>query len=124
LGVTVPAGKNPEEKQARTAIIEAALAYLEHARVQDAPEFASVYDELIRMQHHKLNLLQGKVFGESGDRPQDYARFRELSGQVRALQRAALLQLRNEDKISDEVLHSVERDLDLYEAQSTTSEHS
>ena len=124
LGVSSPAGKNPEEQQARTAIIEAALAYLEHARAQDAPEFASVYDELIRMQHHKLNLLKGKVFAESGDRPQDYARFRELSGQVRALQRAALLQLRNEDKISDEVLHSVERDLDLYEAQSTTSEQS
>jgi CPA1 family monovalent cation:H+ antiporter len=124
LGVTVPASKNPEEQQARTAIIEAALAYLEHARAQDAHEFAAVYDELIRMQHHKLNLLEGKVFAESGDRPQDYARFRELSGSVRSLQRAALLQLRNEDKISDEVLRSVERDLDLYEAQSTTSEHS
>jgi hypothetical protein len=68
--------------------------------------------------------LEGKVFAESGDRPQDYARFRELSGKVRSLQRAALLHLRNEDKISDEVLRSVERDLDLYEAQSTTSEHS
>jgi len=124
LGVTVPAGKNPEEQQARTAMIEAALAYLEHAREQDAPEFASVYDELIRMQHHKLNLLKGKVFAESGDRPQDYARFRELSGHVRSLQRAALLHLRNEDKISDEVLRSIERDLDLYEAQSTTSDHS
>jgi len=124
LGVTVPAGKNPEEQQARTAIIEAALAYLEQARDQHAPEFASVYDELIRMQHHKLNLLEGKVFAESGDRPQDYARFRELSGQVRSLQRAALLQLRNDDKISDEVLRNVERDLDLFEAQSTTSEHS
>ena len=124
LGVTIPAGKNPEERQARTAMIEAALAYLEHARDQDAPEFASVYDELIRMQHHKLNLLDGKVSAESGDRPQDYARFRELSGHIRSLQRAALLHLRNEDKISDEVLRSVERDLDLFEAQSTTMEHS
>jgi monovalent cation/hydrogen antiporter len=124
LGITVPAGKNPEEQQARTAMIEAALAYLEHARDQDAPEFSSVYNELIRMQHHKLNLLEGKVSTENGDRPQDYARFRELSGHVRSLQRAALLHLRNEDKISDEVLRSVERDLDLFEAQSTTSDHS
>jgi hypothetical protein len=76
------------------------------------------------MQHHKLNLLEGKVSTENGDRPQDYARFRELSGHVRSLQRAALLHLRNEDKISDEVLRSVERDLDLFEAQSTTSDHS
>ena len=124
LGLTIPGGRNPEEQLARTAMIQAALAYLEHARDQDAPEFASVYDELIRMQHHKLNWSEGKVSAESGDRPQDYVRFKELSGHIRSLQRAALLHLRNEDKISDEVLRNVERDLDLFEAQSTTSEHS
>jgi CPA1 family monovalent cation:H+ antiporter len=118
------AGKNPEEERARSAMIEAALAYLEHAREADPPEFAPVYDDLIRMQHHKLNLLQDRVTVETGYRTQDYQRFRELSGHIRSLQRAALLHLRNEDKINDEVLRNLERDLDLFEVQATSSDHS
>jgi Na+/H+ antiporter len=124
LGLAVSGGKNPEEEQARRAMIEAALAYLEHARDEDSPEFAPVYDDLMRMQNHKLNLLAGKISTETGYRPQDYELLRTLTGHIRSLQRAALLHLRNEDKINDEVLRRLERDLDLYEVQSTTSEHS
>jgi hypothetical protein len=76
------------------------------------------------MQHHKLNLLQDRVTVETGYRTQDYQRFRELSGHIRSLQRAALLHLRNEDKINDEVLRNLERDLDLFEVQATSSDHS
>jgi Na+/H+ antiporter len=123
LGFAADAGNNPEEAQARSAMIEAALAYLEHARAEDRPEFAPIYDDLIRMQHHKLNLVQNKVSMETGYRPEDYDRLRELSGHVRSLQRAALLHLRNEDKISDEVMRNLERDLDLFEVQAMSSEH-
>ena len=35
-------------------MIEAALAYLEAARENDAPEFAPVYEELIHGQRHRL----------------------------------------------------------------------
>lgn len=120
LGLAAPTGKNPEEEQARRAMIEAALAYLEHARDEDSPEFAPVYNDLMRTQNHKLNMLEGKISTKTGYRPEDYALLRTLTGHIRSLQRAALLHLRNEDKINDEVLRRLERDLDLYEVQSTT----
>ena len=47
LGLSGFSGQNAEEDEARRAMIEAALAYLEQGR-EDAPgEFAPVYDELI-----------------------------------------------------------------------------
>lgn len=115
LGLAHAAAANPEEEQARYAMIEAALAYLEDARDADQPEYHPVYDELIRMQQHHLNLLPGGRAYDTGYRPQDYERFREVSRNIRALQRAALLNLRNENKINDRVLQQLEQELDSFE---------
>jgi monovalent cation/hydrogen antiporter len=122
LGLAGGAAANPEEQQARREMIEAALAYLEQARDTDLPEFQPVYDELIRVQHHHLNLLPGDDNVDTGYRPQDYERFREVSRQIRALQRAALLNLRNHNKINDQVLHRLEQELDLFELKYANSQ--
>ncbi len=122
LGLSGSVARNPEEEQARYAMIDAALAYLEHARDTDLPEFKPVYDELIRVQHHHLNLLPGDHAVDTGYRPQDYERYRELSTQIRALQRAALLNLRNHNKINDQVLHRLEQELDLFELKFANSQ--
>ena len=122
LGLAGGAASNPEEQQARREMIEAALAYLEQARDTDLSEFQPVYDELIRVQHHHLNLLPGDDSVDTGYRPQDYQRFREVSRQIRALQRAALLNLRNHNKINDEVLHRLEQELDLFELRYANSQ--
>lgn len=122
LGLVGSAATNPEEQQARYAMIDAALAYLEHARDTDLPEFKPVYDELIRVQQHHLNLLPGDHAVDTGYRPQDYERYRELSAQIRALQRAALLNLRNNNKIGDQVLRRLEQELDLFELKFANSQ--
>lgn len=122
LGLSGAVTPNPEEEQARYAMIDAALAYLEHARDTDLPEFKPVYDELIRVQQHHLNLLPGDHAVDTGYRPQDYERYRELSAQIRALQRAALLNLRNHNKINDQVLHRLEQELDLFELKFANSQ--
>ena len=122
LGLASPTNKNPEEEQARYAMIEAALAYLEQARDTDNPEFAPVYDELIRNQNHHLNLLPGDRVANTGYRPQDYERFRDISRNIRSLQRAALLNLRNQNKINDEVLRRLELELDLFELRYANSQ--
>lgn len=116
LGLVTVAAANPEEEQARHAMIDASLAYLEQARDTDRPEFKPVYDELIRIQQHHANLLPGDRIFDTGYRPEDYQRFRELSAQVRALQRAALLNLRNHNKINDQVLRRLEQELDLFDS--------
>ncbi|MFZ1030534.1 MAG: cation:proton antiporter, partial [Candidatus Acidiferrales bacterium] len=122
LGLSSAVTRNPEEEQARYAMIDAALAYLEHSRDTDLPEFKPVYDELIRVQQHHMNLLPGDHAVDTGYRPQDYERLRELSTQIRALQRAALLNLSNHNKINDEVLRRLEQELDLFELKYANSQ--
>jgi Na+/H+ antiporter len=122
LGLAVATVKDPEEERARYAMIEAALAYLEHARELDNAGFAPVYQDLIRIQKHHLNLLPGDRAVETGYTSEDYVRYRELSKNIRALQRAALLNMRNHNKINDEVLRRLEQELDLYDVRYASSQ--
>jgi CPA1 family monovalent cation:H+ antiporter len=103
-------------------MIDAACAYLQSARESDRDEFAPVYDEMIRVQKHHLNLLPGTRSIDTGYTPQDYTLYKELSQNIRALQRAALLNLRNQNKINDEVLRRLEQELDLFELRYSDSE--
>ena len=121
LGLAAAVVKDPEEERARYAMIEAALAYLEQARDIDDHAYAPVYDDLIRIQKHHLNLLPGERSVETGYTPADYVRYRELTKNIRALQRAALLNMRNHNKINDEVLRRLEQELDLYEVRYASS---
>jgi monovalent cation/hydrogen antiporter len=122
LGLASSAVENPEEQRARYAMIDAALAYLEASRDSADRELVPVYDELIRIQKHHLNLLPGPRHAETGYTAAEYERYRELTGSIRALQRAALLNLRNQNKINDEVLRRLEQELDLFEIRYADSE--
>lgn len=122
LGLAGASGANSEEEEARRAMVEAALAYLEHSREDDQPEFTPVYDELIRLYRRRMNVIENNESAEAGYRPEDYQRWRDLSRQVGALQRATILHLRNQNKINDEVMRDLERELDLAEARYSTSE--
>jgi monovalent cation/hydrogen antiporter len=115
LGLASAEVENPEEERARYAMIDAALAYLEAGRDTDSSALAPVYDELIRIQKHHLNLLPGPRHAETGYTAGEYELYRELTRNIRALQRAALLNLRNQNKINDDVLRRLEQELDLFE---------
>ena len=120
LGLAGQAGlahSNPEEREARTAMIEAAKAYLDQARETDDPKFARIYEELMRMERHRANLAANESLNETGYRTEDYQRFQELSRHLRALQRATLLNMRNERQINDEVMRKLEHEIDLLEAR-------
>ena len=99
LGLAASTAENPEEQRARYAMIDAALAYLEASRDADPRQFATVYDELIRIQKHHVNLLPGPRHADTGYTAQEYELYLELTRSIRALQRAALLNLRNQNKI-------------------------
>jgi monovalent cation/hydrogen antiporter len=123
LGLAGASGPNTEEMEARRAMVEAALAYLEQSREDTPEEFAPVYDELIRLQRRRLNALESNEAAESGSRPEDYQRWRDLTRQVGAIQRATVLLLRNQNKINDEVMRKLERELDLNEARLSAQDH-
>jgi monovalent cation/hydrogen antiporter len=108
--------KIKEEEAARRAMVEATLAYLQHTR-DDHPEFAPLYDELVRAHRRRLNAIDRNVSAEAGYRPEDYERWRDLTRQVDAIQRATILHLRNQNEINDEVARTLQRELDLAEAR-------
>ncbi len=122
LGLAGTDGQNVEEEHARKEMVEAALAYLEHSREDAEPEFAPVYDELVHTYRRRLNALESNRQAEPGARPEDYQRWRDVSRQVGAVQRATVLLLRNQNKINDEVMRKLERELDLNEARYGVSE--
>jgi len=122
LGMAGTQGKDPEEAGARREMIEAAIAYLEHAKEDCAPVDVGVFDDMIRAQRRRLNSLDQNEEADAGYRPIDYRRWREVSRQVRSLQRAAILNLRNHQKISDDLMRKLEYEIDLVDAGYSSSE--
>jgi CPA1 family monovalent cation:H+ antiporter len=123
LGLAGAAGQNPEEEEARRAMVEAALAYLAHGREEADQQSIGVYDELIRVHRRRLNALESDHDPGEGAPSDEYQRWRELSQQIAAIQRATVLYLRNENKINDEVMRKLERELDMTEARYASPEH-
>jgi monovalent cation/hydrogen antiporter len=122
LGLAGITAHDTEEDEARRAMVEAAMAYLEHSRDDAEADFVPVYDELIRLFRRRLNALDSNDTAETGSRAEDYQRWTELLRHVGAIQRATVLHLRNQNKINDEVMRRLERELDLSEARNAASE--
>jgi len=123
LGLAGTGAHNAEEEHARREMVNAAIAYLEHSREDAEPEFVPVYDELVHTYRRRLNALESNHEAEPGARPQDYEQWREISRQVGKIQRATVLLLRNQNKIDDEVMRKLERELDLNEARYSVTDH-
>jgi CPA1 family monovalent cation:H+ antiporter len=72
------------------------------------------------IRHYRARLTLIEVGGEMVPAEQDIAlaRYeRNLTQELRALERSTAVMLRNEDKINDELLRIIERELDLSEAR-------
>jgi hypothetical protein len=97
-------------------MLQAALAYLEEARTKDDPESAEVYDDL--SQHYKYQLAtigEGGSVAEGGLSTDFHIRFNDLSRALVRVERQTAVRLRNERRISDELLRHLEHELDLSE---------
>jgi len=121
LGLAGAAEAHPEEQEARRAILEAALAYLDKPREEGGAESAEVYADLTQHYRHRLEVLgEAKGGVEAGGSGNFYKRFVEVSGEALRIQRRTAVQLRNQGQISDELLRELERELDLDEARLLT----
>ncbi|MGH9355859.1 MAG: cation:proton antiporter, partial [Terriglobia bacterium] len=117
LGLAGSPGSDREEEEARRAIVEDAVAYIEEARGKDQPEFGAIYDDLEQHYRYRLAALTGKETGDGGIRPEHYTRSLDLSRELLRIERESALRLRKESRISDEVLRRLERELDLSEVR-------
>ncbi len=79
LGLAGGEGKNLDEEQARRAMTDAALAYLEQSKEIDKPEFASLYGDLIRFQQNRRKLIDADVSNQGNLSSAFLERYRDLS---------------------------------------------
>jgi monovalent cation/hydrogen antiporter len=110
LGLEGGSGLGCEERDARRIAIEAAVRQLEQERQRDRPEYAALYDDLV--QHYRDRLEDG---GDEVNDPRalHHDRYRALGRELIDVQRRAVLRLRGEGRINDDVLRRIERELDL-----------
>jgi monovalent cation/hydrogen antiporter len=123
-GLTLPAvirglglaaeGRTNEEDHARHLMLQAALDYLERQREKNNDEFAEIYDDLVGHYQHQLASLGGDGHDETSE---IYSRFLEVSRDLLGVEREKIISLRDEGRISDEVLRRLETELDLNEAR-------
>ena len=119
LQLSASGASNLEEQQARLLILNTVLEYLEKLEREAKADHEEIYEDMIRHYRARLALVQDGGEKLPPERDIALARYeRNLTQELRALERSTAVMLRNEDKINDELLRIIERDLDLSEARS------
>ena len=118
LGLSAGGAYNMEEQQARLLILNTVLDYLQDLTSNAKEDHAAIYEDLIRHYRARAALVEGGGGKRKEQREIAVARYEQnLSQELRALERSTAVMLRNEDKINDELLRTIERELDLSEAR-------
>ncbi len=128
-GLTLPAlirsldlagatGMDPEEKEARKLVLTAAMQFLEEGRKKSGAGAGHLYDDVLHRYRHRLAAVtagtEGGADGMDGD---SYSRLRSILEGALQAERRTLIGLRDEGRIGDDVLRSMERQLDLAESR-------
>ena len=118
LGLAGVARPDVEEREARRTVVQAAISRLEQARSEQASQFADIYDDLAYHYRRRLaTLTDAPESAEEAQHPALHRKFIDLSRELLRVERQTAVQLRSQRRISDEVLRTLERELDLGEAQ-------
>jgi Na+/H+ antiporter len=110
LGVAATTGAGTEETQARMAAVEAALDRLADLAVE-YPGHLELVDQLKARYDHEARHIAPE--GPRDEQEQEALEHLEIRTAVVAAQREAVIRLRDDGIIGDDVLHRIERDLDL-----------
>ena len=118
LGLAGASGMDPEEKEARRIVLRAALHHLEEGRKRDGQDAEHLYEDLIHRYRHKLAAVGG---GDDGDLEaidtETMTRLRSILEDALQTERRTLISLRDTGRIGDDVLRTMERELDLAETR-------
>jgi monovalent cation/hydrogen antiporter len=114
LGLAGDPGAACELAEAQRIVVKAALQHVEEARAKDDPRWAGLYDDLAQHYRERLEALDGSPDSVG---PEALRKYTELSRELLQIERETAIRLRNEGRVSDEVLRQIEHDLDLREAR-------
>ena len=117
LGLAGMVGMDPEERVARRVVLEAAMKYLAEEREFCGVDHTHVFDDLLDRYRHRLAQVdEGK--SEDDDHAREvYQHLLQAGEGAVQRERIALLRLREDGKISDDVLRTIERELDLEDSR-------
>lgn len=115
------AGQPCEETEARRIVLEAAIAELRRRRgeARDEEEEHAIHD-LLHQYEHKLEHVRAQVSAPA-TQSAEHRRLTELARELFDVQRQTMIRLRDEERIGDEVLRRLERELDLAETRQSLS---
>lgn len=115
LGLAGQKGPNCEEQEARRIATQSALEHLEQSKNRDAGGFAEIYDDLVG--HYRQRLASIGRSAEQDESVGNQLRHIELSLEALRVERQAVIDLRDQGRINDEVLRRLEHELDLSESR-------
>ncbi len=115
LGLVETTGAKVEAREARRLIVEETLASLEELRQRDSSGFTDLHDDLVRHYEHRAASMGGNASDRNGSITNSYARYLGLSREFLNLERTIALRLRDQGRITDELLRDLEHELDLNE---------
>jgi monovalent cation/hydrogen antiporter len=118
LGLAGTEGMDTEEREARRAVLRSAIRYLAEGRKSCTGPAVHLYDDLIHRYRHKLaHVSAGEEESVDGLDQEAYSRLKAIAEGALEAERRTLIGLRDRGRISDDVLRTLERELDLAEAQ-------
>jgi CPA1 family monovalent cation:H+ antiporter len=112
LGVVASTGPGAEETHARLAAVEAALNRLDEL-ADEYPGHLELVEQMKQRYDHEASHIWPHADGPRDESEQEALDHLEIRTAVLDAEREAVIQLRDDGVISDEVLHSIEQDLDL-----------
>jgi len=112
LGLVSSASFDGEEKLARRHMLSAAMDHLLDLRTKAMPQEEKVLADLLCEYQDRFEEANTTSTPDTPDR-QNYEEYRSLRNKLRLVERSALLGLRDRNEIRDEVLRTLERELDL-----------
>jgi CPA1 family monovalent cation:H+ antiporter len=113
-------GMEPEERYARNLALKEALAYLEEGKRDKGEVYAHAYDDLIDRYEHRLAGVSDEEAEHGATKAEVYHELVRAARGALEAERRAIIRLRDEGVISDDVQRKVERELDLEESKLTS----
>jgi len=120
LGLAGAPSPNCEENEARRRILLAAINHIQDFRSRDNPADEEALADLLHQYQQRLEETEYTSTARTSD-VTNYESYRLLSSQLRAVERSAVLHLLDQNTINDEVLRTLERELDLMDARFPSS---
>jgi CPA1 family monovalent cation:H+ antiporter len=113
LGLREDTSEAAEENKARLKAAQAAIARIDELAEEDWVR-EDTAERLRRAYEYRLNRFSARFDdGDDGDYEERSAQYQRLVREALEAQRRKIIELRNQGVVNDEVMHRIERDLDL-----------